>query len=220
MRFADRHTLWACAAAGLVHHIRHAAEGGPRHRPGATSASRVQVGRITGEKGQNARELLRSTGTVFKLPQPPEHGEPPAETAVHSIGCSSRCSRRSGGSARRRRRHRPGTRARRCERRPPGAVRDILRVLIVLRSWPELSRSGGDGAGGWSGLAGHQSAAGVGQSLPSGRRPPAASGPWNVACPERTLRDGCRERASACVCVRDILCVVPGTESESGGHER
>ena len=50
------------------------------------SVPSAQVGRIIGKKGQNVRELQRSTGTVIKLPQPPEHGEPPAETAVHIIG--------------------------------------------------------------------------------------------------------------------------------------
>ncbi|KAF0292193.1 Insulin-like growth factor 2 mRNA-binding protein 1 [Amphibalanus amphitrite] len=45
-----------------------------------------QVGRIIGKKGQNVRELQRTTGTVIKLPQPAEHGEPNAETAVHIMG--------------------------------------------------------------------------------------------------------------------------------------
>ena len=46
----------------------------------------AQVGRIIGKKGQNVRELQRTTGTVIKLPQPPEHGEVPPETAVHIVG--------------------------------------------------------------------------------------------------------------------------------------
>ena len=46
----------------------------------------AQVGRIIGKKGQNVRELQRTTGTIIKLPQPPEHGEVPAETAVHIVG--------------------------------------------------------------------------------------------------------------------------------------
>ncbi|XP_037089421.1 insulin-like growth factor 2 mRNA-binding protein 2, partial [Pollicipes pollicipes] len=45
-----------------------------------------QVGRIIGKKGQNVRELQRTTGTVIKLPQPPEDGVAPTETAVHMIG--------------------------------------------------------------------------------------------------------------------------------------
>jgi len=45
-----------------------------------------QVGRIIGKKGQNVRELQRSTGTIIKLPQPPEDGVQPEETVVHMIG--------------------------------------------------------------------------------------------------------------------------------------
>ena len=46
----------------------------------------AQVGRIIGKKGQNVRELQRSTGTVIKLPQPPEDGTSPEETVVHMVG--------------------------------------------------------------------------------------------------------------------------------------
>ena len=46
----------------------------------------AQVGRIIGKKGQNVRELQRSTGTVIKLPQPPEDGIAPEETLVHLVG--------------------------------------------------------------------------------------------------------------------------------------
>ena len=46
----------------------------------------AQVGRIIGKKGQNVRELQRSTGTVIKLPQPPEDGIAPEETVVHMVG--------------------------------------------------------------------------------------------------------------------------------------